>query len=59
MLSIDEFEGKSKRTILSCYSPTNMSEETEVKNLYKDLKSVTENVPAHNFLVVAGHLAPN
>ena len=31
-----------------------MSEEKKVKNFYKDIKSVTENVPAHNFLVIAG-----
>ena len=35
-------------TNISCYVATNMSKETEVKNFYKDLKSLTKNVPAHN-----------
>ena len=49
-----EFESNPKMTIISCYSPTNMSEESEAKDFYKDLKGVTENILAHNILVIAG-----
>lgn len=41
--------GKTKTTVITCYSPTNVS-----NKLDQDLKSVTENIPAHNLLVVAG-----
>ena len=53
-IMLAEFESNLKMTIISCYSPTNMSEESEAKDFYKDLKGVTENIPAHNFLVIAG-----
>ena len=53
-IMLAEFESNPKMTIISCYSPTNMSEESEAKDFYKDLKGVAENIPAHNFLVIAG-----
>ena len=53
-IMLAEFESNPKMTIISCYSPTSMSEESEAKDFYKDLKGVTENIPAHNFLAIAG-----
>ena len=53
-IMLAEFESNPKMTIISCYSPTNMREESEAKDFYKDLKGVTENIPAHNFLAIAG-----
>lgn len=46
--------GKTKTTVITCYSPTNVSNKSDVGQLDQDLKSVTENIPAHNLLVVAG-----
>jgi len=49
-----EFEGNPRITVIAAYSPTNCSEESNVDDFYNDLKRTTENVPAHNFLVIAG-----
>ena len=52
---IAEFNSNPKTTFVACYSPTNVSDEKLVDDFYLDLKGgVIENVPTHNFLVVAG-----
>ena len=38
------------------YSPHNSSPVDEVEEFYSTLKSTVEQVPAHNFLVIAGDL---
>ena len=58
-----ELEGNPKTTIINAYSPHNASPVNEVEEFYSILKSTVEQVPAHNFLVIAGdfnaRLGPN
>ena len=42
----------TKTTIISCYSPTNVSEELEVEQFYMELASLTRQIPKHNMLVI-------
>ena len=51
---IAEFNSNPRTTFIACYCPTNVSDKKLVDDFYSDLKAVTENVPAHNFLVIAG-----
>ena len=48
------FNGNPKATIISCYSPTNVSEETELVTFYEDLSSLVRRIPKHNLLVIGG-----
>ena len=42
-------------TVISCYSPTNVSDESYVVSSYKEwTAAVTRHVPRHNVLVVGG-----
>ena len=43
-------------TIISCYSPTNSSDQDVIDNFYQSLSSVTRQVPKHNFLIIGGDL---
>ena len=43
-IMIATFNGNPQTTIISCYSPTNISDETEVKKFYQELISVTKQV---------------
>ena len=46
------FNGNPKATIISCYSPTNVSEETELVTFYEELSSLVRSIPKHNRLVI-------
>ena len=50
------FNGNPKATIISCYSPTNVSVETEVVTFYEELSSLVRSIPKHNLLVIGGDL---
>ena len=50
------FNGNPKTTIISCYSPTNVSEENEIVNFYEDLSSLVRSIPKHNLLVIGGDM---
>lgn len=47
-----EFQGNLKTTILSCYSPTNVSPQSEVESFYNDLNRFRDTVPPDNFLII-------
>ena len=47
-IMIATFNVNPQTTIISCYSPTNISDETEVKKFYQELISVTKQVSKHN-----------
>ena len=49
-----ELEGNPRTTIISVYSPHNNCPADEVEEFYSTLKSTVEQVPAHNFLAIAG-----
>ena len=50
------FNGNPKATIISCYSPTNVSEETKLVTFYKELPSLIRSIPKHNLLVIGGDM---
>ena len=50
------FNGNPKATIISCYSPTNVSEENELITFYEELSSRVRSIPKHNLLVIGGDM---
>ena len=50
------FNGNPRATIISCYSPTNVSEETELVAFYDELSSLVHSIPKHNMLVIGGDM---
>ena len=50
------FNGNLKATIISCYSPTNVSEETELVTFYEELSSLVCSISKHNRLVIGGDM---
>ena len=50
------FNGNPRATIISCYSPKNVSEETELVAFYDELFSLVRSVPKHNVLVIDGDM---
>ena len=55
MLAI--FNGNPSATITSCYSFTNVSEETELIAFYDELSSLVRSIPKHNVLVIRGDMS--
>lgn len=51
---IAEFNSNPKTTLISCYSPTNVSDEDNVDDFYSSLSRAVLNTPAHNFLLICG-----
>ena len=50
------FNGNPRATIISCYSHTNVSEETELVAFYNELSSLVRSIPKHNVLVIGGDM---
>ena len=50
------FNGNPRATIISCYSPTNVSEETELVAFYDVLSSLVRSILKHNVLVIGGDM---
>ena len=50
------FNGNSSTRIISCYSPTNVSEETDLIAFYNELSSLVRSIPKHNFLIIGGDM---
>ena len=50
------FNGNPRATIISCYSPTNVSEETELVAFYDELSSLVCSIPKHNIQVIGGDM---
>ena len=50
------FNGNPSATIISCYSPTNVNEETELIAFYDELSSLVRSIPKHNVLVIGGDM---
>ena len=51
-----ELKGNPKTTVVCAYSPINTSPLNEIDDFYRTLRSTIEQVPLHNFLVIAGDL---
>ena len=50
------FNGNTRATIISCYSPTNVSEETGLVTFYEELSSLVRSIPKYNVLVIGGDM---
>ena len=50
------FNGNPRATIISCNSPTNVSEETELVAFYDELSSLVHSIPKYNVLVIGGDM---
>ena len=50
------FNGNPKATIISCYSPTNVSEETELVTFDEELSTLVRSIPKQNLLVIGGDM---
>ena len=50
------FNGNPSATIISWYSPTNVSEETDLIAIYNELSSLVRSIPKHNVLVIGGDM---
>ena len=50
------FNGNLKATIISCYSLTNVSEETKLITFYDELSSLVRSIPKHKLLVIDGDM---
>ena len=50
------FNGNLRATIISCYSPTNISKETELIVFYDELSSLVRSIMKHNVLVFGGDM---
>ena len=55
-MMVATFNGNPRATIISCYSPTNLSEETELITLYDKLSSLVRSIPKHNIPVMGGDM---
>ena len=55
-MMVATFNGNPRATIISCYSPTNVSEETELIAFYAELSSLVRSIPKHNVLVIGGDM---
>ena len=50
------FNGNPRATTISCYSPINVSEETELVTFYDELSSLVRSIPKHNVLFIGGDM---
>ena len=57
-MMVATFNGNPRATIISCYSPTKVSQETELIAFYDELSSLVRNIPKHNVLVIGGDMKP-
>ena len=53
---IATFSGNPETTIITCYSPTNCSDEEVTSNFYGELTSLTKAIPRHNFIIIGGDM---
>ena len=53
---VTTFNDNPSATLISCHSPTNVSEETELFAFYDELSSLARSIPKHNVLVIGGDM---
>ena len=54
-MMVATFNGNPSATII-CYSPINVSEETDLITFYNELSSFVRSIPKHNVLVISGDM---
>ena len=55
-IMIASSKGNPAVTIISCYSPTNVSEEEDKDQFYFDLRTATRSIPKHNITLAGGDM---
>ena len=55
-MMVATFNGNPRATIITCYSPTNVSEEIQLVVFYDELSSLVRSIPKHNVLVISGDM---
>ena len=55
-MMVATFNGNPSATIISCHSPTNVSQETDLITFYKELSSLVRSIPKHNVLVMGENM---
>ena len=53
---IATFNGNPAVTVISCYSPTNVSTVDEKEEFYAELAELTKNIPKHNVILIGGDM---
>ena len=55
-MMVATFKGNSNTTIISCYSPTHVSEETDLITFYDELSSFAHDIPKHNIFIIGADM---
>ena len=55
-MMVATFNGNPCTTIISCYSPTNVSDETDLITFYNELSSLVRSIPKHKVLITSGNI---
>ena len=55
-MMVATFKGNPRASIISCNSPTNISDETEPITFYDELSSLVSSIPKPNILVIGGDM---
>ena len=55
-MMVATFNGNPRATIISCYSPANISEEIELIAFYIKLSSLVHSIMKHYVLVISGNM---
>ena len=55
-MMVATFNGNPSTTIISCYSPTNVSEETDLIAFYDELSSLVHSILKYNILIIGGDM---
>ena len=53
---IATFNGNPQTTIISCYSPTNASEQSIAEEFYSELAKLIKEIPKHHVIIVGGDM---
>ena len=52
MMVVAMFNGNPSTTIISCYCPTNVSDETDLITFYNELASLVCSIPKHKVSII-------
>ena len=55
-MMVSTFNGNPSTTIISCYSPTNVSDETYLIVYYNEISSLVRCILKHNVLIISGDM---
>ena len=54
IIMVAMFNGNASTMTISCYSPTNVSDETDLNTFNNELSSLVHGIPKHNVLIIGG-----